>query len=210
MGNGNDDVNTVAELLAQSKKKVAEPAEPDVFKQLVQLLLIQNQDALEQKAHEKMVKQTREKQREKSAGHENVTLLMTQARCRHLKGGKHRDNFNDPRIDYIVYTHTYIDGETVIKCRTCNMRWKKDDTKEYLVRNGHKIKNHTGIGWRETYMMTVQSTDKLSKGEVSQEALIRTYLEGREKLGAVQNQFGETIGREVLDLDGNVAHNVQM
>ena len=207
---GNPDANTVADLLSQAKKKVEIPAEPDVFKQLVQLLLIQNQDALEQKAHEKMTKQVREKQREKSAGHENVALLMAQARCRHLKGGKHRDNFNDPRIDYIVYTHTYIDGETVIKCRTCNMRWKKEDTKEYLVRNGHKIKNHTGIGWREAYMMTVQSTDKLSKGEVSQEALIRNYLEGREKLGTAQNQFGDTVDKDVRDLDGNLAHGVQI
>jgi|SRR5208283_1196776 len=209
MGNGND-VKTVADLLAESKKVAVGQAEPDVFKQLVQLLLMQNQDALEEKAHKKMAQQQREKQRDKSAGFENVAILANQARCSHLKGGKHRDNFNDPRIDYIVYTHTYINGEVVIRCRTCGMRWKKEDTKEFLVRNGHKIPNHTGLGWRDAYMMTKASTDKASKGEVSQEAMIRQYLEGKEKLGALNNQFGDQIQKEVRDVDGNLAHDVQM
>ncbi len=207
--NGNDS-KTVADLLAESKRVATGAAEPDMFKQLVQLLLMQNQDAIEEKAHKKMAQKAREKQREKSSGHENITLLTKQSGCSHLKGGKNRDQFNDARIDYIVYTHTYINGETVIKCRTCGMRWKKDDTKEFLVRNNHKIPNHTSIGWREAYMMTRASTDKASKGEVSQEAVIRQYLEGKEKLGQLNNQFGDRVNKEVLDVDGNLAHDVQI
>ena len=102
-----------------------------------------------------------------------VGVLDKQRRCNHLKGS------NDPKLrmksggdDYMVYLHTFIDGSQQIKCNKCSMKWRPNDTREFLVRNGKKIFNHTlgsngfPIGWEDALRMCALSSNKPSSSEV--------------------------------------------
>ena len=107
-------------------------------------------------------------QREKSTVAHLQKQLVKQARCRHLKGGR-----KGPRsgvLDYAVYLHTFINGESIIKCFICNMRWKSQDTVDFLVRNGRQIANHTKIGWAQAQGFLMQSTNTASSSEVPMQA----------------------------------------
>ena len=92
--------------------------------------------------------------------------LVKQSVCKHLKGGKHRRKSSTK--DYAVYMHTFISGETYIKCQLCGMKWRPTDTVERVVRNGMVYKNHTGKGWREALMLMEDSTNTASRSEIPQ------------------------------------------
>jgi hypothetical protein len=81
-----------------------------------------------------------------------------------MKGvGKGPAPFKD---DFAVYLHTYIDKRSVIRCFICGMKWRVEDTAEILTRNGHKIVNHTKVGWREATQMLSRSTNTPSSSEI--------------------------------------------
>lgn len=123
--------------------------------------------ALKEEA-ELAAQEAKDKNRTENAKSHNQDRLLRQIRCTHLKGGKH-----GPRSqvrDYAVFLHSYINGEQVIKCFICGMRWKKLDTAESLVRDGRKIPNHTKKGWADAQSMLTQSTNQPSSSEIPMNA----------------------------------------
>lgn len=106
----------------------------------------------------------REEQRDRNARSEYEDDLVDQAKCKHLKGGKNRIRLQAK--DFAVYHHTYINRETVIRCFLCGMKWKPQDTKESLLRNGKKVANHTNIGWEEAIAMLAETSNQPSSSEV--------------------------------------------
>ena len=106
----------------------------------------------------------RQKQRAVNTKNRNNKLFLKQSRCTHLKGGKVKSKTGIK--DFALFHHTYIDHEQTIGCFICKMRWKRQDTKEYLVRNGRKKRNHTSIGWVEALEMFAQSSNTPSMSEI--------------------------------------------
>lgn len=112
----------------------------------------------------------RDAQRKKNAESHFADETGTQAKCRHLKGGKgpKRRGFGK---DYAIYIHTYPNAEQVIRCFLCGMKWKRRDTDEFLFRgdgNGklQKIPNHTNIGWAKAVEMLADTTNTPSASEI--------------------------------------------
>src|ERR1700676_822739 len=117
--------------------------------QLLQLMMAKEARIAEKEFNDEQARRARNAQREVSAKSHVEKTLLKQARCRHEKGGK-----NGPRsgvLDYNVYHHTFINGEQRIKCSTCQMTWKINDTVDFLIRGREKrkIANHTKKGWLE-------------------------------------------------------------
>lgn len=110
-------------------------------------------------------RQHRELQRDRNAKSSYEDARVLQAKCKHLKGGKHRSRVQV--TDYAVYHFTYINMERVIRCFLCKAKWKTQDTREFLVRNGKKIANHTKIGWDEAVAMLGQSSNTPSSSEIA-------------------------------------------
>ena len=140
--------------------------------QLLQLMMAKEARIAEKEENDEQARRARNAQREVSARSHVEKTLVKQARCRHEKGGK-----NGPRsgvLDYNVYHHTFINGEQIIKCSTCQMKWKINDTVEFLFRGKRKIANHTKIGWQQACGMVAQSTNKASSSEV---ALVKQQVE---------------------------------
>lgn len=108
-------------------------------------------------------KKRQDKRDENALSHFN-DKLSEQARCRHLKGGKNR--VRTQVKDYAVYLHTFINTERVIRCQLCGMKWKPQDTKEFLVREGKKKVNHTRLGWEEALMMVNETSNTPSASEI--------------------------------------------
>jgi hypothetical protein len=96
---------------------------------------------------------------------ENYTIakIELQKACKHLKGGKGRQR--GQQKDPAVYSHIFTDRKQVIKCQLCGARWLPGDTDEYLTRNGSKIPNWTGIGWRRAVEMAEDSSNRPSSSE---------------------------------------------
>jgi hypothetical protein len=133
--------------------------------QLLQLMMAKEARLAEKEFNDEQARKARNAQREVSARSHVEKTLLKQARCRHEKGGK-----NGPRsgvLDYNVYHHTFINGEQIIKCSTCQMKWKINDTVDFLIRGKRKIANHTKKGWQEACNMVAQSTNKASSSEVA-------------------------------------------
>ncbi len=133
--------------------------------QLLQLMMAKEARLAEKEQNDEKARVARNAQREVSAKSHVEKTLLKQARCRHEKGGK-----NGPRsgvLDYNVYHHTFINGEQIIKCSTCQMKWKINDTVDFLIRGKRKIANHTKKGWLEACNMVAQSTNKASSSEVA-------------------------------------------
>jgi len=149
------------------------PAAPPVssdsatLQMLVQLLLAERQAALEERQEKQRANQVRDEQRRINAEYNVAEKNKAQAICTHKKGGK---GIKGPRIDFAVYAHTFTDNVAYIRCQICGAKWRNQDTKEYLVRKGKKIENHTGIGWREALDMLSQSTNTPSSSEVKMAA----------------------------------------
>ena len=104
-------------------------------------------------------------QREKTQSHEAYKVIMLQASCKHLKGGRRLKA--DSKIDYNVTLHVFPDGVWQIKCLTCCARWRKQDTAEFFIRGSKKIPNHTKMGWQEAMRLVDQSTNTFSSSEVN-------------------------------------------
>ena len=106
----------------------------------------------------------RQKQRTINTQNRNNKLFAKQSRCTHLKGGRVKSKTGIK--DYALFHHTYIDGDQTIGCFICKMRWKRQDTVEYLVRNGRKKRNHTRIGWLEALELFALSSNTPSMSEI--------------------------------------------
>lgn len=104
-------------------------------------------------------------QREKTQSHAAYKIIMLQASCKHLKGGKRLKA--DSKIDYNVSLHVFPDGVWQIKCHTCSARWRKQDTPDFFVRSGKKVPNHTRMGWEQAMRFVDQSTNTFSSSEIS-------------------------------------------
>jgi hypothetical protein len=105
----------------------------------------------------------REAQRRKDSENYTIAKIETQKACKHLKGGAGRNR--GQQKDPAVYSHIFTDRTQVIKCQLCGARWLPGDTDEYLTRNGSKIPNWTGIGWRRAVEMAEDSSNKPSSSE---------------------------------------------
>ena len=107
------------------------------------------------------------KARDQQGKHESeqytIAKIETQKACKHLKGGKGRTR--GQQRDPAVYFHTFTNGDRIIKCHLCSAKWTPKDTASYLDRNGSKIPNWTGIGWKEAFEMVEDSSNKPSSSE---------------------------------------------
>lgn len=103
-------------------------------------------------------------QREKTQSQNAYKIIKLQASCKHLKGGRRLKA--DKNIDYNVVLFVFPDGVWQIKCHSCAARWRKQDTVEFLFRNGKKIPNHTRMGWAEALHLVDQSTNTFASAEV--------------------------------------------
>src|SRR5579859_3155474 len=136
--------------------------------QLLQYLILkEGREAAAAQAQEDRRKQI-QKQRDRNAKDQDSKILLKQARCKHLKGG--RKGPKTQNKDHAVYQFQFIDFSTYIRCRICGMKWFPKDTTEYLVRldksgKERKISNHTHKGWREAQEMCDASTDTMATSE---------------------------------------------
>ena len=142
------------------------------LEQLLELLLAGQMEQLEAKAAAKQREAAISAQREKTANKNLQNLFIFQSRCKHLKGGKHKLKA-DQKIDPNVSIHNFIDGKTVVKCHSCCAKWRPEDTAEFLIRGGKKVKNHTGIGWNDAVpgkmsalQMVQLTTNSISSSEI--------------------------------------------
>lgn len=180
--------------------------DPSTTNLLVQVLTLmagkEARDLQKQEQELKNQKQRDEKRAQNAKGQE-YERISKQARCKHRKGGT---QVKDSRLDYNVGTHVYPDGTTIITCLTCHAKWRKGDTKEYFLRKGRKISNHTHIGWAEAVGMYQQSTNTITKSEIDPKALYENAAskpkEGSYELIQVDNQ--------IRDIDGKVVENFEL
>jgi len=114
-------------------------------------------------------------------------LLVKQARCTHLKGGKNRRNTQAK--DFSVYYHTYINSIPVIRCFVCRMHWGTRDTKEFLIRNDKKVPNHTKIGWDEAREMLGQTTNTPSCSEIPSSTRPQAGLTSQDDFDAIVKAY---------------------
>ena len=105
-------------------------------------------------------------QYDRNRADDDKNVKEQQARCQHLKGGRHRKRGSEK--DYAVYLHRFIDNSQYVKCMLCKMKWYPTDTVERLVRGGRVFVNHTGKGWREALLMMEDSTNTPSMSEIPQ------------------------------------------
>jgi hypothetical protein len=141
-----------------------------------------------------------QKQRDRNAKDQDSKVLLKQARCKHLKGGRRGPKTQNK--DYAVYQHQFINFTEYIRCCICGMKWYPRDTVEYLLRNGHKVSNHTKIGWREAVGMCDASTNTLSTSErMPSIAAPETLAQNKDAAGLnVVPRFVDLEGQEVTDV----------
>ncbi len=149
------------------------PANPAIIDQnilgqlLNYLILKEGREAASQQAELDRIKHI-QKQRDRNAKEQDSKILLKQARCKHLKGG--RRGTKTQNRDYAVYQFQFIDFSEYIRCRICGMKWFRRDTVDHLIRldkngNERKISNHTKAGWREALDMCESSTDTMATSE---------------------------------------------
>ncbi len=133
--------------------------------QLLRLLMAKELREEQTLQAERQREENRAKQREKNAKGQDTKVLLKQARCKHLKGGKKGPK--NQNKDYALFSHTFIDASSFVKCNICGMKWRPGDTVDYLVRNGKKISNHTHMGYNEVaLLLSDSSTNTASSSEV--------------------------------------------
>lgn len=130
---------------------------------LVQLLLAERQEAMIERQERQKARAAREEQRRANSEFNLQEKRQAQAICTHKKGGR---GLKGPKVDYAVSFHTFVNGESYIRCLVCGMKWKDTDTAEYLVRRGERIENHTGISWKEAFRMVTESSNTATASEV--------------------------------------------
>lgn len=131
---------------------------------LFRSLMRREEREAEKETAESEARIARQKQRAINTKNRNNKLFAKQSRCTHLKGGKVKSKTGIK--DYALFHHTYINHDQTIGCFVCKMRWKRQDTVEYLVRDGRKKRNHTRIGWLEALEMFAQSSNTPSMSEI--------------------------------------------
>jgi hypothetical protein len=133
------------------------------FMALLTVMMAKEARLAEKEAALEVALQAKDAQRRKESENYTIAKIESQKACKHLKGGKGRTR--GQQRDPAVYAHTFTDGNIVIKCHLCQARWMPGDTDEYLTRNGSKIPNWTGIGWRRAQEMAEDSSNKSSSSE---------------------------------------------
>lgn len=152
------------DLIKSGEHKAPESAtDAATLQMLVSLLLAERQDALEERKEKARTLAVRNEQRRKNAEYNVAEKNKIQSICTHKKGGK---GLKSPKVDYAVYFHTFTDATSYIRCQICGMKWRNQDTIEFLVRRGEKVLNHTGIGWKQAYGMVQESTNTASSSEI--------------------------------------------
>src|SRR4029077_10431962 len=136
----------------------------DQLAQLIQVMLIREQRAAKAEQDQAASAGERKKQYAANRTDDEKTDLLRQASCKHLKGVKNRRK--NAALDYNVSLFTYINGETVVKCLNCRMKWRPTDTVQFVVRNGKIYKNHTGKGWAEALELAGMSTNTPCRSEI--------------------------------------------
>ena len=165
----------VAAALAKQAPVPVAPANSGAIEQLAAVLLARETRESEDARQKEIIKQTKAIQAGLNAQSTEQEKREKQRRCKHIKGGKLQKKGIK---DWNVSSHTFVDGEEVIKCNSCVMRWRSRDTKEFLYRgeqvrtaNGiqtvlRKYRNHTGIGWHEAKAMAEDSTNEPTRSEI--------------------------------------------
>lgn len=176
---------------AQPPVKEVEAKPEDRTEMLLNLFIEQKAADLEKAKIEREKEARLQTARERNSTNRNVTKKMQQKNCHHLKGGKHR---NKSVVDYAVYSHTFIDGTTYIRCQLCGMKWFELDTAAALVRKNNKgdmiqIPNHTDISWSRAVEMVGQSTNKKSSAEIPLEATYRIVADKEPDLDDQEYQY---------------------
>jgi hypothetical protein len=133
------------------------------FMALLSIMMAKEARLAEKEASLEVALKARDDQRKKESENFTISKIENQKACKHLKGGKGRTR--GQQRDPAVFGHTFTDGTIVIKCQLCQARWLPGDTDEYLTRNGSKIPNWTGIGWRRAQEMAEDSSNKPSSSE---------------------------------------------
>lgn len=151
-------------VLAQGTPAATPALDPNMLYSLIQLLLTERQDALLEKKDKQRVVQAREDQSRLNSQYNEAEQKTRESMCTHKKGG--RKGPKSAKLDYAVYFHTFVDASSYIRCLICGAKWKPRDTKEFLVRKGKQVENHTGIGWKEAHEMLANSTNTPSASEV--------------------------------------------
>lgn len=173
--------------------------------QLVQLMVLEQQERLKVAANANKRESARQAQRDRNAKDQDSKLLLKQAKCKHLKGG--RKGPKTQNKDYAVYQHRFISFIQYIRCAICGMKWFIEDTKEYLVRKGHKISNHTKIGWREAVDMMEGSTNTMSASESLPSAIGGA---GANQAQSYVDSAGLPVSPRIVDIDGKTVDNVEL
>lgn len=161
-----DPVTPVASTTVASTMVASTPA-ADQAEMLTQLLLLMaKREARLNQQEESQVEAAQRKRDAYNRQRSNNTEAERnrQKRCPHLKGGKTRSK--GARVDYNLSLHTYISGESVIKCLSCGMKWRPTDTPKLVVRNDRIYPNHTGIGWEKALEMMNLSTNEPTRSEI--------------------------------------------
>lgn len=133
------------------------------FMALLSVMMAKEARLAEKEAALEVQIKARDEQRKHESEQYTIAKIEAQKGCKHLKGGKGRTR--GQQRDPAVYFHTYPNGDRVIKCTLCSAKWTPKDTADYLDRNGNKIPNWTGIGWREAFEMVEDSSNKPSSSE---------------------------------------------
>jgi hypothetical protein len=170
---------------------------------LVQVLTLMAQKesrTLAQEEQERKNNAQRDAQRVKNAQGQEYERISKQAKCRHRKGGT---GVKDTKIDFCVGTHTYPDNTCIITCLLCKAKWRNGDTREYFLRKGRKIANHTHVGWQEAVDMYNNSSNSASKSEIDPN-ILRPNAATTAKSGTVDPRTGDN---QVRDIDGNVVQD---
>lgn len=171
--------------------------------QLVKLMVLEQQERLTASKNIQAREDARSAQRNRNAKDQDSKLLLKQAKCKHLKGGKRGPKTQNK--DYAVYQHRFINFVEYIRCAICGMKWFMQDTVEYLVRKGHKISNHTKIGWREAVGMMEGSTNTMSASEA-----LPSAIGGAAAAQAYTDAAGLKVSPRIVDLEGKQVNDVEL
>lgn len=173
--------------------------------QLVALMVLEQKQRLQGAQEQERRDKARSSQRERNAKDQDNKLLLKQARCKHLKGGKKGPKTQNK--DYAVYQHRFISFIEYIRCAICGMKWFREDTAEYLVRKGRKIANHTKKGWREAAEMMEGSTNTMSASEAVPSAI---QFGAAGQLPGYTDAVGLPTVPRIVDLEGKPVSDVEL
>jgi hypothetical protein len=158
------DLTGVSSLSGNQGSQAAIPdTDAATLKLLVQLMVAERQEALMLRQEQAIHFKERDKQRRITSEYNITEKNKSQELCTHKKGGK---GLRGPKVDYAVSFHTFVSADSYIRCLICGMKWKNQDTQEFLIRRGKKIPNHTGLGWKDAYRMVTESTNTATSSEV--------------------------------------------